>query len=142
MTDARDTDDPAPSWLCLLAGYVCAAAQVAVLSRGANASGDAELAAAAARRTPVEPGDALAADVRAHPDAGARARAEAELRMMSPRELRRLPGIGQARARAIARERWRTRATPAVATLERVPGIGPETARQAHQWLEKRELSP
>jgi DNA uptake protein ComE-like DNA-binding protein len=53
-----------------------------------------------------------------------------------------LPGIGQARALAIARERWRSRTTPAFATLERVPGIGPETARQAREWLESRGSLP
>lgn len=48
---------------------------------------------------------------------------------MSPRELRRLPAIGPARALAIARARWEEGLTGGPEAWDEVPGIGPETVR-------------
>jgi Helix-hairpin-helix domain len=56
---------------------------------------------------------------------------------MSPRELRHVPGIGQARALAIARTRWQESASRDLGFLERVPGIGPDTAKRIKAWLER-----
>jgi len=60
----------------------------------------------------------------------------------SPRELRRLPGIGQARALAIARTRFDEDLHGGVDALERVPGIGPETARRVRAWLAEHTERP
>jgi hypothetical protein len=50
---------------------------------------------------------------------------------IAPRELRRLPGVGEARSVAIEREIWE-RAGPdlGLRRLSEVPGIGPATARR------------
>jgi hypothetical protein len=60
----------------------------------------------------------------------------------SPRELRALPGIGETRALAIARERWRARSSglgrAAPLDLEAVPGIGPKTVEAIEAWLRER----
>jgi len=53
----------------------------------------------------------------------------------SPRALEALPGIGPARAAAIARAA-RVRAFCAPEDLERVPGIGPATRARLAGWLE------
>jgi hypothetical protein len=64
-------------------------------------------------------------------------REERSLGRMSPRELRRLPGIGQTRALSIARARWERSETEDGADLARAPGIGPETRRRIHEWFER-----
>jgi hypothetical protein len=46
----------------------------------------------------------------------------------SVRELRRLPGVGETRALAIAEARWECRVSGRPLVLEDVPGIGPQTA--------------
>jgi DNA uptake protein ComE-like DNA-binding protein len=52
-----------------------------------------------------------------------------ELASSAPRELRGLPGIGEVKALAIARERWRMRpAELNESALDALPGIGPKTA--------------
>lgn len=53
----------------------------------------------------------------------------------SPRALEALPGIGPARAAAIARAA-RARAFCAPADLERVPGIGPVARARLADWIE------
>lgn len=53
----------------------------------------------------------------------------------SPRALEALPGIGPARAAAIAREA-RSRAFCAPEDLERVPGIGPVGRARLARWIE------
>jgi hypothetical protein len=64
-------------------------------------------------------------------------RSASEFAHMSPRELRQVPGIGQARALAIARTRWQVNGSGDLGFLERVPGIGPDTAKRIRAWLEK-----
>jgi len=59
-----------------------------------------------------------------------------------PRELRRLPGIGEVRALAIARARWEHSAQAGAFRLEDVPGIGPLTARRVERFLEDGGLAP
>lgn len=56
----------------------------------------------------------------------------------SPRDLRRLPAIGEARAIAIARERWARRGDPSFA-LDDVRGIGPVTIERIEAWLARSE---
>lgn len=55
----------------------------------------------------------------------------------SPRELQRIPGLGQGRARAVAQVRW-ARSGSVPATWEEVPGIGPATAAKVRRWLADR----
>jgi hypothetical protein len=59
-----------------------------------------------------------------------------------PRELRRLPGIGEARALAIARARWERGADGGELRLEDVPGIGPLTARNVERFLADQGWDP
>lgn len=68
--------------------------------------------------------------------------AQAALDRMGPRELRRLPRIGQTRALAIARDRWERGTRGGLGALERVSGIGPETVKQVREWLKERWRSP
>lgn len=65
------------------------------------------------------------------PELGAEASART-LDEISPRELRRLPGIGQARAHAYAQLRWRLGAAP---PLDSVHGIGPRIRARAEEAL-------
>jgi transposase len=66
-----------------------------------------------------------------------RERNTADLGRMCPRELRRLPGLGQVRALAYARARWQNDPALGPLALEAVPGIGPETARRVAAELER-----
>lgn len=52
------------------------------------------------------------------------------LESASPRELRRLPGIGEVRALELARERWRRRGLGESLDLASLPGIGATTAER------------
>ncbi len=61
-----------------------------------------------------------------------------ELESASPRDLRRLPGIGEARALEISRERWRLRGSGESLRLESLPGVGPTTAERVARALENR----
>lgn len=63
-----------------------------------------------------------------------------EPRTAAPRELRRLPGIGESRAIAIARLRWQRGGEPLF--LGDVPGIGESTVAEVRAWLEARGWSP
>lgn len=69
-----------------------------------------------------------------------RAPDERELARMCPRELRRLPGLGQVRAIDVARatSAEEREAAPEVRErLEEVRGIGEVTARRVARWLEE-----
>jgi hypothetical protein len=71
--------------------------------------------------------------------------ADREFSRLGPRELRLLPGIGQTRALAIARERWNGRergAAGGLADLVRIPGIGPQTQEQVRQWFRRPGRAP
>jgi hypothetical protein len=60
-----------------------------------------------------------------------------DLTRMSPRELRRLPGIGETLAIAIAEARWEHGDKPYPLFLSDVAGIGERTAERVRQWLEE-----
>lgn len=66
-----------------------------------------------------------------------RSREIADLAHMSLRELRRLPGVGQVRALAIARARWDATAARDLSVFPRVHGVGPATLARIHAWLAK-----
>ena len=53
---------------------------------------------------------------------------------LSVRELRQIPGVGQVRALAIARERWQSERAGEGFMLLDVPGIGPSIAGQIRAW--------
>jgi hypothetical protein len=57
-----------------------------------------------------------------------------------PRELRRLPGIGDQRALALARARWQSGARAVFGDLDAQPGIGPITAGRVAAWLREAGL--
>jgi len=59
-------------------------------------------------------------------------------RTMTIRELRRLPGIGEARARAVARARRRHDARGGPLVWQDVPGVGPRTEAAIRAWLGER----
>jgi hypothetical protein len=61
-----------------------------------------------------------------------------DLARMCPRELRRLPGIGENLAIAIAEARWEHRERPYPLLLTDVPGIGERTAERVRAWLAER----
>lgn len=61
-----------------------------------------------------------------------------ELDRLPLRELRRLPGIGPARALAIVRARWELGLRGAPAAWDRVPGVGEGTVEALLAWLESR----
>ncbi len=75
---------------------------------------------------------AQAARDRARADVGCHAPPGRPLRLesASPRELRRLPGIGEVRALEIARERWLRRGSGEPFDLASLPGIGATTAER------------
>jgi len=56
-----------------------------------------------------------------------------DIERMSARELRRLPGLGEVRALALVRDRWRRRSTGEPLDLEGLPGIGPKTAQRIRE---------
>lgn len=64
-----------------------------------------------------------------------------ELDRMSPRELRVLPGIGEARALAIARACWE-RGHLSVGDLDSIPSIGEATVARVRAWLARMEADP
>lgn len=66
---------------------------------------------------------------------------DADPRRMSPRELRRIPGVGEWRALAAARERWGHDPVKGVLRWSDVPGIGPGTEQKAALWLAERGVS-
>jgi hypothetical protein len=63
-----------------------------------------------------------------------------DLSALSPRELRRLPSIGEGRAIAIARARWEHSGRPGPVMLDDVAGIGPATEARVRAWLDEQEL--
>jgi DNA uptake protein ComE-like DNA-binding protein len=65
-----------------------------------------------------------------------------DLQTASARALRRLPGIGEARALEIVRERWRLRGTGEPLDLASLPGIGATTAERVAAVLADAHGSP
>jgi DNA uptake protein ComE-like DNA-binding protein len=65
-------------------------------------------------------------------------RARVDLARLSPRDLRTLPGIGESRALAIAREGWE-RGRLDVGDLDAIPSIGEGTVDRARAWIERTE---
>jgi hypothetical protein len=53
-----------------------------------------------------------------------------------PRELRRLPGLGETRALAVVRARWWHPADGPPLYLSDVPGVGSATERAVREWME------
>ena len=70
------------------------------------------------------------------PSRGTRAFAP-DPRSASPRELRRLPGIGETRALAVARARWEHPDDGPPLLLSDVPGIGEASEVAIRRWLER-----
>ena len=62
----------------------------------------------------------------------------APLDLLPLRELRRLPGIGPARALAIVRARWELGLRGAPQAWDRVPGVGEGTVAGLVEWSETR----
>ena len=118
--DSRSSE---PAWPFLVAGYLFGAAVIGVPSR-------IERPATCDVRVPDTARDTAAPDTARYID------------RWSPRELRRLPGIGQARALAIARTRFDEDLHGGVDAHARVPGIGPETARRVRAWLAEHTERP
>jgi hypothetical protein len=115
----------------VLAGWLCVSGELAVPDP-ARCKCPETLRSEAPQDEPTEPPPAAS-----RPDGDAEPPDRA-LERMGPRALRRLPGVGQARALAIARARWETGSEGGIAALERIPGIGPETVKEIRGWLEKR----
>jgi hypothetical protein len=60
-----------------------------------------------------------------------------DLSRMAPRELRRVPGIGEGHAIAIARARWQHRPGSGPLYIDDVYGIGPATHDRVRAWLDQ-----
>lgn len=111
---ARDT---VPAWFLVLAGWL---------------AGDAALAPG--RSDPDRrPGPAHGTAPAPRVDD-----ARAFLARASPRELRQLPGLGELRANAYARERWRRGHAAGPPPLEDIVGIGPTIAARVARALAER----
>ena len=124
-----------PGWIFLFAGWLWATVQLAAparhFAREAERSARSDAWTSSAGSPSAAPREArLATD-------DSRPREIADLEHMSLRELRRLPGVGQARALAIARARWDATAMRDPAVFPRVPGIGPATVARIHRWFGK-----
>jgi hypothetical protein len=112
MARVRDAEHESPAWGWSLAGFLAVAL------------------ALEARPSPERPPPPAAGLLEP------RAEARLEIEDMSARELRRLPGVGEKRALAIAQERWRLRGSGRALVLEDVPGIGTGTASAVRSRLE------
>jgi hypothetical protein len=106
-----------PPWMWALAGWLLASSELAPIRRTFDDSAFSSRIPVAARATPA------VAPAVSDPD------------RMSPRELRRLPAIGPARALAIARARWERGLSGGPEAWEDVPGIGPETVGRIRRAL-------
>jgi hypothetical protein len=104
------------AWAWLLAGWLLAAVRVPASSS-------------------VGDDDGMRARI---PEREAQRHAPIELARLSPRELRSLPGIGESRALAIARECWE-RGRLDVGELDSVPSIGEGTVERVRAWIERAE---
>ncbi len=107
------------AWVWLLAGWLVAAVRVSA---------------------PSILGDANAIQSRI-PARESPSHAPVDLARLSPRELRSLPGIGEARALAIARECWE-RGQLDVDELDSIPSIGEGTVDRVRAWIERTEARP
>lgn len=113
-----DARDPVPAWIWTLAGLLFAAAV---------------FEARPARFAP--------AAIEARTPAGFAPQGPLVLQRAAPRELRALPGIGETRAREIARSRFEDGPIDSAGDLERLHGIGPATVARVRAFL-AREGSP
>ena len=111
-TIEEEAAPPAPGWTWFLAGWLLAAAELERV-----------------RPDPTE------AEVRARMPAGAAGELDSNPDTMSVRALRRLPAIGQARALAIARERWERGLAGGPESWIAIRGIGPETVAAIRRAL-------
>jgi len=93
------------------------------------------MAASAQLSRPLEPSASPGEEVRA--PFGALERPSSDPDRMSPRELRRLPGIGPTRALAIARARWELGLSGGPESWVRLHGIGPETVAAIQRHLDR-----
>ena len=109
--------NPLPAWLCLFAGWLLASTQLG--SR---------------RPHPLDLASRIPAPLRAAPSP--------DPDRMPPRDLRRLPGIGERRALAIARARWDQGLRGGPESWDAIPGIGPETVRRVRAFLEPARRDP
>lgn len=58
--------------------------------------------------------------------------------LLSVRELRLLPGLGDTRARALVRAREELEPGDGLPRLSEIPGIGEITERRVHDWLREK----
>lgn len=122
-----------PTFASALAGFLVVACLVAWRDRAA---------AERARGRELVPTRGELDDASRPRDDSARIGAEPAIERWSARELRALPGLGERRAVAIVRARWAGEITGALAGLDDLHGIGPETVNAIRAELVPRRRVP